>query len=82
MTLPMLPRPGYWLAWRHPTLLWLQPMTGLSVLACMELLCLLGAGLGLTLALAPSLATKLPLALLWLVYISLYQVLTKPLSHC
>ena len=46
----------------------------------MELLCLLGAGLGLTLALAPSLATKLPLALLWLVYISLYQVLTKPLK--
>ena len=79
MTLSMLPRPGYWLAWRHPTLLWLQPLTGLSVLACMELLCLLGAGLGLALALAPSLATKLPLALLWLVYISLYQVLTKPL---
>ena len=46
----------------------------------MELLCLLGTGLGLTLALAPSLATKLPLALLWLVYISLYQVLTKPLK--
>ena len=73
------PESGLWLAWRHPTLLWLQPVSGLSVLHCMELLCLLGAGLGLTLAIVPSLATKLPLALLWLVYISLYQVLTKSL---
>ena len=73
------PESGLWLAWRHPTLLWLQPVSGLSVLACMELLCLLGAGLGLTLAIVPSLATKLPLALLWLVYISLYQVLTNPI---
>ena len=73
------PESGLLLAWRHPTLLWLQPVSGLSVLACMELLCLLGAGLGLTLALVPSLATKLPLALLWLVYISLYQVLTNPI---
>ena len=73
------PESGLWLAWRHPTLLWLQPVSGLSVLHCMELLCLLGAGLGLTLALVPSLATKLPLALLWLVYISLYQVLTNPI---
>ena len=73
------PESGLLLAWRHPTLLWLQPVSGLSVLHCMELLCLLGAGLGLTLAIVPSLATKLPLALLWLVYISLYQVLTKSL---
>ena len=73
------PESGLWLAWRHPTLLWLQPVSGLSVLHCMELLCLLGAGLGLTLAIVPSLATKLPLALLWLVYISLYQVLTNPI---
>ena len=58
----------------NPTLLLFHSYVGLSVQQAMEVLCLLGTVIGIVLTLQPQYITKLMLFLLWLAYISLYQV--------
>ena len=42
ISLNTVPRSSSWSLFSSPSLLWLQPGSGLTVLQCMELLCLLG----------------------------------------
>jgi len=56
-----------------PTLLWLTPYTGLSLLEMQELLCLAGLLLGITVLLLPQFATTLTMLALYTLYLSLYQ---------
>ncbi|KAM4676298.1 lipase maturation factor 2 [Discoglossus pictus] len=57
-----------------PTLLWLGPRLGLDTEQSMELLCLLGALLSLGALLFRPLRDSLVFLLLWVFYLSLYQV--------
>ena len=58
-----------------PTLLWLSPKLGLSTHTSVELLCLVGAALSLAATLLEPLRDSLVFFFLWLVYLSLYQVI-------
>ncbi|XP_075285226.1 lipase maturation factor 2 [Opisthocomus hoazin] len=60
--------------WDFPTLLWLGPRLGLDTELGMELLCLLGALASFGALLSEALRDSLLFALLWLLYLSLYQV--------
>ena len=68
------PRPLSSLLQQMPTLLWLVPYTGLPTIAAMELLCLLGATLGLTCTLLPSFTTVLAMLIMHITYLSLLTV--------
>ncbi|CAL8376141.1 unnamed protein product [Arctogadus glacialis] len=57
-----------------PTLLWLSPKLGLSTHTSVELLCLVGAALSLAATLLEPLRDSLVFFVLWLLYLSLYQV--------
>uniref|UniRef100_A0A8C5PYW2 Lipase maturation factor n=1 Tax=Leptobrachium leishanense TaxID=445787 RepID=A0A8C5PYW2_9ANUR len=57
-----------------PTLLWLGPSVGLDTELGMELICLLGALLSLGAVLFQRLRDSLVFLLLWVLYLSLYQV--------
>ncbi|KAM6424813.1 lipase maturation factor 2 [Rhynochetos jubatus] len=66
---------GLWEQLRDfPTLLWLSPRLGLDTELGMELLCLLGTFASFGALLAEPLRDSLLFALLWLLYLSLYQV--------
>ncbi|XP_075713713.1 lipase maturation factor 2 [Rhinoderma darwinii] len=57
-----------------PTLLWLGPRVGLDTEQGMELICLLGAVLSLGALLFNCLRDSLVFLLLWILYLSIYQV--------
>jgi hypothetical protein len=57
-----------------PTLLWVTPLTGLTLVQLMEVFCLTGLVLGLLVTACPSINTKTSAAILWLLYLSLFQV--------
>lgn len=66
---------GLWEQFRDvPTVLWLGPRLGLDTEQGMELLCVLGALGSLGALLFEALRDSLLFALLWLFYLSLYQV--------
>lgn len=66
---------GLWEQLRDsPTLLWLSPHLGLDTELGMELLCLLGVFASFGALLFESLRDSLLFALLWALYLSLYQV--------
>lgn len=66
---------GLWEQLRDsPTLLWLSPHLGLDTELGMELLCLLGVFASFSALLFESLRDSLLFALLWALYLSLYQV--------
>ncbi|XP_075580733.1 LOW QUALITY PROTEIN: lipase maturation factor 2 [Pelecanus crispus] len=60
--------------WDLPTLLWLSPRLGLDTELGMELLCLLGVLASFGALVAERLRDSLLFALLWVLYLSLYQV--------
>ncbi|XP_068257771.1 lipase maturation factor 2 [Nyctibius grandis] len=60
--------------WDLPTLLWLSPSLGLDTELGMELLCLLGVLASFGALLLEPLRDSLLFALLWVLYLSLYQV--------
>jgi len=57
-----------------PTLLWLAPMTGLTLVQFMELLTLVGVLLGLVITLCPAINIKLTMLVLWALYLSVFKV--------
>jgi len=57
-----------------PTLLWVTPLTGLTLVQLMEIFCLVGVVLGLVITAWPTFNTKTSMAILWLLYLSLFQV--------
>lgn len=66
---------GLWEQLRDfPTLLWLSPRLGLDTELGMELLCLLGVLASFGALLFEPLRDSLLFALLWVLYLSLYQV--------
>ena len=56
-----------------PSLLWLAPLYGFSLLSLMEVLALAGTLLSLLITVKPSYNVKMTTFLLWLLYLSLYQ---------
>ena len=57
-----------------PSLLWLAPLLGISLLNMMEVLALSGLLLSLVITVRPSYNIKMTTFLLWLLYLSLFQV--------
>ena len=57
-----------------PSLLWLAPLCGFSLLPLMEVVALAGTLLSLLITVKPSYNIKMTTFLLWLLYLSLYQV--------
>ena len=64
-----------------PSLLWLAPFFGLSVVSMMEVLALAGTLLSLVITVMPSYNIKITTFLLWLLYLSLFQVSLDPCLH-
>ena len=63
-----------------PSLLWLAPLFGFSLLNMMEVLALSGILLSLVITVKPSYNIKITTFVLWLLYLSLYQVSPYPSS--
>ena len=61
-----------------PSLLWLAPLLGISLLNMMEVLALSGLLLSLVITVRPSYNIKMTTFLLWLLYLSLFQVSQPP----
>jgi len=57
-----------------PTLLWVTPMTGLTLVQLMEVFSLMGLVVGLIVTVWPALNTKTSMVILWVLYLSLFQV--------
>eukprot|EP00092_Neocalanus_flemingeri_P022033 GFUD01023898.1.p1 GENE.GFUD01023898.1~~GFUD01023898.1.p1 ORF type:complete len:639 (+),score=170.92 GFUD01023898.1:81-1997(+) len=57
-----------------PTLLWVTPLTGLSLVQLMEVFSLVGIMIGLVITAWPAVNIKISLAILWVLYLSLFQV--------
>lgn len=63
-----------------PTLLWFGPRLGLDTQHCMELLSLSGSVLSLAAMTVPALRDCRVYLVLWVLYMSLYQVTSSPPS--
>jgi hypothetical protein len=59
---------------QKPTLLLLSGIAGLAPDHMMELICLVGTAIGFLAAVAPSYGSKVTFFILWIFYLSLYQV--------
>jgi len=57
-----------------PTLLWVTPLTGLTLVQLMEVFSLVGVVLGMVATAWPAVNTKTSMAILWVLYLSLFQV--------
>jgi len=57
-----------------PTLLWITPLTGLTLLQVMEVFSLTGVVMGLVVTAYPGANTKTSATILWVLYLSLFQV--------
>ena len=64
-----------------PSLLWLAPFFGFAVLTMMEVLALAGTLLSLLITVMPSYNIKITTLVLWLLYLSLFQVSPAPETY-